>query len=235
LRIREESLRNSLLAAISHDVRTPLTGIVGAASSLLTQQHSPQAQHELLHGIHDEALAMNELASNLLDMARLQAGPVQLRCEWQPIEEVIGSALAREEKRLQAHPLEVVLKAPLPLVYIDSALMERVLVNLLENAVKYTPPGTHLHLIAEADVQHLRLILDDEGPGLPAPPETLFGKFVRGAKESPTTGVGLGLSLGRAIVEAHGGRLDAEAHPGGGARFIILLPRGEPPAPPPEA
>lgn len=235
LRMREESLRNSLLAAISHDVRTPLAGIVGASSSLLTQQHSPEAARELLTGIHDEALAMSALASNLLDMARLQSGPVQLKKEWQPIDEIIGTALASMQRRLQQHPVDVKLEAGLPLVEIDSVLMERVLVNLLENAVKYTAPGTPLHIRADAGEETLRLAVEDEGPGLPAAAETLFAKFVRGEKESPTTGVGLGLALCRAIVEAHGGKIRAEERAGGGARFVLLLPRGKPPALPQEA
>lgn len=234
LRMREESLRNSLLAAISHDVRTPLAGIVGAASSLLTQQHNPAASRELLAGIHDEALAMSALASNLLDMARLQSGPVQLKKEWQPIDEIIGTALAAMQRRLQGHAVDVQLAPGLPLVDIDSVLMERVLVNLLENAVKYTDAGTALHIRADAGAENLRLAVEDEGPGLPAPGEVLFAKFVRGEKESPTTGVGLGLALCRAIVEAHGGKIRAEERPGGGARFVILLPRGTPPAPPAE-
>lgn len=235
LRMREESLRNSLLAAISHDVRTPLAGIIGASSSLLTQQHSAQATQELLSGIHDEAIAMNAMASNLLDMARLQSGPVQLKREWQPVDEIIGSALAALEHRMTEHPVQLHIASGLPLIQIDSVLMERVLVNLLENAVKYTAPGTDIHISADTTPDHLRLVVEDEGPGLPAPGALLFGKFVRGEKESPTTGVGLGLALCHAIVEAHGGKISADEHGArGGARFTIRLPRGEPPAAPEE-
>lgn len=234
LRMREESLRNSLLAAISHDVRTPLAGIVGAASSLLTQQHAPEKARELLAGIHDEAMAMSVLAANLLDMARLQSGPVQLRREWQPVEEIIGSALHALQKTLQDHPLTLNVAPGLPLVEIDSVLMERVLVNLLENAVKYTPPGTALQLRATRQAENLLLEVEDAGPGLPADGEKLFAKFVRGEKESATTGVGLGLALCRAIVEAHGGQISAGSAAQGGACFRILLPLGQPPAPPPD-
>lgn len=234
LRMQEESLRSSLLAAISHDVRTPLTGIIGASSSLLTQQHGAQATHELLTSIHDEALAMNALTSNLLDMARMQAGAVQLKREWQPIDEIIGSTLTSLEQRLAQHPVNVRLTTALPLVQIDSVLMERVLVNLLENAVKYTPVGTAIHILADTTHEYFRLVVEDEGPGLSAPGDVLFAKFVRGEKESPTTGVGLGLALCRAIVEAHGGKIRADERAGGGARFTILLPLGEPPTLPEE-
>ncbi len=234
LRMREESLRNSLLAAISHDVRTPLAGIVGAASSLLTQKHAPEQAHALLTGIHDEAMAMSVLASNLLDMARMQSGPVQLRREWQPVDEIIGSALRNTARVLATHPVDVRIDAGLPLVEIDSVLMERVLVNLLENAAKYTAAGTVIHLRAGQQTGHLLLEVDDEGPGLPDEGEKLFAKFVRGAKESSTTGVGLGLALCRAIVTAHGGRISAGSGRHGGACFRITLPLGEPPAPPPD-
>lgn len=238
LRMREESLRNSLLAAISHDVRTPLAGIVGASSSLLTQQHAPEQARELLAGIHDEALAMSTLAGNLLDMARLQSGPVQLRREWQPVDEVIGSALRSSARSLAAHPVTVTIADALPLVEIDSVLMERVLVNLLENAAKYTAAGTAIALRASRLEKELLLEVEDEGPGLPEDGEKLFAKFVRGEKESSTTGVGLGLALCRAIVQAHGGHITARNGPRdsqwGGACFRITLPLGTPPAPPPD-
>ncbi|MGH8491645.1 MAG: DUF4118 domain-containing protein [Moraxellaceae bacterium] len=233
LRMREESLRNSLLAAISHDVRTPLAGIVGSASSLLTHQHAPEKARELLSGIHDEAMAMSTLAGNLLDMARLQTGPVQLRREWQPIEEIVGSALRGTARSLAAHSVDVILAPDLPLVEIDSVLMERVLVNLLENAAKYTAAGTGIQLRANVQENTLRLEVEDAGPGLPEDSEKLFAKFVRGEKESSTTGVGLGLALCRAIVEAHGGHITARQGHQGGALFCITLPLGKPPAPPP--
>ncbi|MDQ8038527.1 MAG: DUF4118 domain-containing protein, partial [Pedobacter sp.] len=233
LRMREESLRNSLLAAISHDVRTPLAGIVGAASSLLTQQHPPEKARELLSGIHDEAMAMSVLAGNLLDMARLQAGPVQLRREWQPVDEIIGSALRAAARVLEKHPVDIAIAADLPLVNIDSVLMERVLVNLLENAAKYTAGDTAIHLHASQQAKELLLVVEDEGPGLPEDGEKLFAKFVRGEKESSTTGVGLGLALCRAIVDAHGGRITAGTGKQGGACFRITLPLGQPPASPP--
>ena len=229
LQMEGERLRNSLLAAISHDLRTPLASLVGLADTLERQQ--PRAdQAELLQAMRASALRMNALVNNVLDMARLEAGAVELNKQWQPLEEVVGSALEACAQPLADHPLQVVLAADLPLLQIDAVLMERVLVNLLENAAKYTPPGTALTLRAAPRGDQIELVLEDEGPGLPRGREDqLFQKFERGRKESALPGVGLGLAICRAIVEAHGGRIRAEAREPRGARFVIALPRGNPP------
>lgn len=232
VQIESERLRNSLLSAISHDLRTPLAALVGLADTLaLTPPALAPAQRELASAIQASTLRMNAMVANLLDMARLEAGAVQLRREWQPLEEVLGSALAACQPLLQGRPLQVQLPPDLPLLHLDAVLFERVLVNLLENAAKYTPAGSAIEIGAAATPAGVSIHVDDHGPGLPAGREdALFDKFERGRKESATPGVGLGLAICRAIVQAHGGIIRAATRPGGGARFTIELPRGEPPA-----
>jgi two-component system sensor histidine kinase KdpD len=180
---------------------------------------------------------MSAMVNNLLDMARLQSGAVQLTREWQPIEEVVGSALQSVGAALREHPLRIELAPDLPLVNFDAVMIERVIGNLLENAGKYTPPGSTVTIAAAVAGQDLRVAVSDDGPGLPAGrEEALFEKFARGERESATPGVGLGLAICRAIVEAHGDRIWVEsaglAAPRPGARFCFALPRGTPPAMP---
>lgn len=231
-----ERLRNSLLASISHDLRTPLTALVGSADTLLLAQPPLlEAQADLARGIRQQARRMATLVDNLLDMARLQAGGVTLNRQWHSVEELVGSALQQESSLLARHKVEVQLPADLPLVRIDAVLLERVLCNLLENAAKYTPPGTLVEIGARSANGELEVWVADNGPGLqPGSEEKIFGKFVRGEKESATPGVGLGLSICRAIVEAHGGSIRAGSQPGGGARFAFTLPLEAAPALEPE-
>ena len=150
--------------------------------------------------------------------------------QWQPVEEVLGAALAATAAVLAQHRVVVELPADLPWLRLDAVLMERVLVNLLENASKYTPAGTRVAVRGTATDDAVLLEVADQGPGLPAGREDeVFKKFERGQREGPTAGVGLGLALCRSIVEAHGGRIHAEPAPAGGTRFVMRLPRGEPP------
>jgi len=232
VRMESERLRNSLLAALSHDLRTPLTVLVGLAESLtLTKPALSPAQLESAEAIQDEARRMSTLVSNLLDMARIESGEVKLNLQWQPLEEVVGSALNATQGMLKQHVVEVHVPRDLPLVRIDALLIERVLVNLLENASKYTPPGSRIILAAEAIADQLSVSVSDDGPGLPlGREEAVFQKFTRGERESATPGVGLGLTICRAIVESHQGKIVATNRPGGGARFTFTLPLGQPPA-----
>lgn len=235
VQIESERLRNSLLAAISHDLRTPLAAMVGLADTLtLTEPALSGPQAETARAIRASSLRMNVLVNNLLDMARLESGAVQLRREWQPLEEVVGSTLTGCEQTLNGRPVEVQLAADLPLLHLDATLFERVLTNLLENSAKYTPPGTPVRIAAAAVGDMVRITVDDDGPGLPSGREdAVFEKFERGSKEAATPGVGLGLAICRAIVQAHGGAIRGEnriaAGRVAGARFVITLPRGEPP------
>lgn len=252
--MESERLRNSLLSAISHDLRTPLTTIVGFSSMLANGRAAAQGgdaaaaerfaqrEGELVDAIHDEALRMTGIVTNLLDMARLQAGSLQLKRQWSLLEETVGAALAACKRVLARHPARVVLPADLPLLQMDAVLMERLFTNLFENAAKYTPADTPLDIGAERvtddGLPFVRVLVDDYGPGLPAGMETrIFDKFTRGEKESATPGIGLGLAICRAIVEAHGGKIGAfnRTAPDGhvtGARFWFTLPVETPPAAP---
>jgi two-component system, OmpR family, sensor histidine kinase KdpD len=240
LEVADERLRNSVLSAVSHDLRTPLAGLVGLAGSLaLTRPPLAPEQAGIANAIAASARRMAALVDQLLDMARMQAGAVKLDLQWQPVDEVVGSALAASAAALEGRPMQVQLPGSLPLVHIDAVLMERVLVNLLENVAKHTPAGTAVAITAraadaapaEGAGQQLWLELRDHGPGLPAGrADRLFRKFERGWPESSMPGVGLGLALVRAIVDAHGGRIEALDAPGGGACFRLRLPAGAPPA-----
>jgi two-component system, OmpR family, sensor histidine kinase KdpD len=232
VRMESERLRNSLLAALSHDLRTPLTVLVGLAESLtLTKPPLSPGQLESAEAIQDEARRMSTLVSNLLDMARIESGEVRLNLQWQPLEEVVGSALNAARGMLKQHFVDVQIPRDLPLVRFDALLIERVLVNLLENASKYTPPGSTVTLSAEVIADQLSVSVSDDGPGLPiGREEAVFQKFTRGERESATPGVGLGLSICRAIVESHQGKIIATHRPVGGARFTFTLPLGRPPA-----
>jgi two-component system sensor histidine kinase KdpD len=231
LKMESERLRNSLLAALSHDLRTPLTVLVGLAESLaLTVPKLSNEQQETAQAIQDEARRMSTMVSNLLDMARIESGEVTLNLQWQPLEEVVGAALEAARGMLQRHSVVVQLPRDLPLVKIDAVLIERVLVNLFENVSKYTPPGSTVTLSAQVRGDQLSVSVADNGPGLPAGrEEAVFQKFTRGERESSTPGVGLGLAICRAIIESHQGKITASQRPGGGAIFTFTLPLGTPP------
>ncbi len=229
-----ERLRNSLLAALSHDLRTPLTALIGMSETLslaLARQGSPL--HPEAQAITEQALRTAQLVSSLLDMARLQSGTVTLKRDWQSLEELAGSAIRSIASALKAHSVRVELPPDLPLLFGDAVLLERVLVNLLENAAKYTPPGTAITLSALREGDQIQISVSDDGPGLPAGDvENLFRKFSRGEKESSAPGVGLGLAICRAIVQAHGGVISASnrAAPAHGAVFKWSLPHHQAPA-----
>ena len=231
-----ERLRSSLLAALSHDLRTPLTALVGLADTLTLQLLAVQApESETAAAIRDQALRTSRLVDNLLEMARLQSGTVQPRKDWLALEELIGGAIKALEPSLAGHPLQTDLPADLPLVQGDAVMLERVLVNLLDNAIKYTPPGTPLGITVRMQGDALEVAVWDEGPGLPVGQERiLFERFARGQRESAIAGVGLGLAICQAIIDAHGGRIRAENRPAGGARFVFTLPLTAPPAAPDE-
>lgn len=236
VRMESERLRNSLLSALSHDLRTPLTALIGLSESLVLSK-PPLQQHQqvLASALHSEMLRMSALVTNLLDMARIQSGEVKLSLQWQPFEEVVGSALRASGSALHGHQVEIRVAHELPLVHFDAVLIERVLCNLLENAAKYTPAGSHIVLAAVVNARFLTVTIADDGPGLPNGMEdTIFEKFTRGERESAKPGVGLGLAICRAIVEAHGGTIHAHSgrHGTSGAEFIFTIPLGAPPSMP---
>ncbi len=231
--IESERLRNSLLAALSHDLRTPLTALVGLSETLAADlERSGSPQHGAAAAIAEQGLRTAQLVNNLLDMARLQSGAVTLKRDWQSLEELAGSALRSVKPVLAEHPVRVDLPPDLPLIYGDGVLLERVLANLFENAAKYTPPGTSIVLSARLDAGEIVVEVADAGPGLPpGDAEDLFRKFSRGEPESTTPGVGLGLAICRAIVRSHGGEISASNRPAPahGAVFRWTLPHREAP------
>jgi two-component system sensor histidine kinase KdpD len=234
-----ESLRNTLLASISHDLRTPLAVMAGAGSTLAEHGASldETTRSALARSIETKAREMSDLISNVLDLMRFESGQIKLRNDWQTLDELLESALRAQEEALIPYKVDLRLPADLPPVYVDASLITQVFTNLLDNIVKYTPPGTHIVITAIADNggaghapgSRVRVTVDDDGPGLPAgDPALLFEKFQRGTGEGTIVGVGLGLAICRAIVRAHGGEIEAHGRPTGGTRIELTLPTAEP-------
>lgn len=223
-----ERLRSALLSSVSHDLRTPLGAITGVSSALLEDElllESPEGR-DLLTTINEEANRLNRLVGNLLDMTRLEAGAVEPKREWQPVEEVIGSLLTRWAPQLEHRSVQVDLDQGLPLIQIDGVLMEQALANILDNACRYTAATDTIEVRASAGPGRVLISIGDRGPGLPLGDESrIFEKFYRGLEaRSGRPGVGLGLAVARGIVEAHGGRIWAENRDGGGSFFHVELP-----------
>jgi len=229
LRVEAEQLRNSLLSSVSHDLRTPLAVITGTATALASDKLVPEERTELAETIVEEAGRLNRLVRNLLDMTRVDAGALRIHKEWQPVEEVIGSALAATEAVLGDPPIELDLSRNL-IAPFDAILIQQVLVNLLENAAKYAGPTSPLKLTARGSKHSVEIMVSDRGAGVPPGDEAhIFEKFYRAAK-GKGGGVGLGLTICRGIVSAHGGRIWAANREGGGASFHFTLPlEGSPP------
>lgn len=227
VQIETERMRSSLLSSVSHDLRTPLAAITGAVSALLQREHGLDALgREFAQIAYEEAERLNHLLGNLLEMTRLESGSVNIEKEWQLLEEVVGTALLRLDPLLEDHPMNTTLPEDLTLVPIDALLIEQVLVNLLENAVKYSPAGSPIDLSASKEGQEVVVEIADRGLGLPSGEEDrIFDKFYR-VHPATAGGVGLGLAICRAAVEAHGGRIWAENRDGGGAVFRFTLPLG---------
>jgi two-component system sensor histidine kinase KdpD len=237
LMLREsERLYTALLNSISHELRTPIATISGSAGLLEAHTNGDsRVRGELIRSIQGAANRLNRLVANLLDMSRLDAGRLQLKLDWCDVGEVIGVAVGRVEECLLQRPLEIDAPPDLPLVQMDFVLMEQVLVNLLDNACSYSPPGTPVTIEARLARGKLVIAVTDSGKGIPPEDlERVFDKFFR-VPGTATGGTGLGLSICRGLVEAHGGTLHAENVPGGGARFVITLPADAAPPPVKEA
>jgi two-component system sensor histidine kinase KdpD len=233
VRVQTEQLRNALLSSVSHDLRTPL-GVVTGATSALLDAHGPTdepSRRRLLETAHGEALHLNRLVRNLLDMTRVEAGALTVRREVQSLEEVIGAALNRLEDRLEGRDVHVDVPADLPWISFDPVLIEQVLINLVENATKYSPPGSPLDIAARVSGGLVEAEVSDRGPGVAAgDADRIFDKFVR-VSEREGGGFGLGLAICKGIVRAHGGRIWVEPRVGGGASFRFALPIDVGPAP----
>lgn len=225
-----EALRSSILSALSHDLRTPLTALVGMADTVVLGKIGPEKQLRMLEAIRTQAMSISRQMTNLLDMARLSAGKLPLNTAWQPIEEVLGATLQQVRLQWKERKLELELERDLPPVKIDAVLMERVLWNLLENAIKYAPAEQAIEIGVRQRDGQMEILICDRGPGIPAEQVAkIFETFQRGRQESEITGVGLGLSIARTIVEAHGGKLDYLPRQGGGSCFKVCLIIGQPP------
>ncbi|HJW73611.1 MAG TPA: sensor histidine kinase KdpD [Geothrix sp.] len=236
-RADEERLRNALLSSVSHDLRTPLGVITGAVSTVLeTPELSEAVREELLRSAQDEAQRLHRLVTNLLDITRLESGSLNLHTEWMPVEEVVGAVLNRRELGAEAQRIRVSLPEDLPLVALDGVLMEQLLLNLLDNALKYSPPGSPVDIKAWTAGKSLTIAVSDQGPGVPlGEEERIFEKLVRGPATNRHPGAGLGLAICKGIATAHGGRIQVGNRPQGGAQFLVTLPLGEPPSMPAEA
>jgi two-component system sensor histidine kinase KdpD len=236
LRARTEEMRSSLLSAVSHDLRTPLAAITGAASALSAGAPGLDAttRDELAETICEESARLERLVGNLLDMTRLASGALDVKREWIPVEELVGGVLTRLEVALVGRDVTTRVASGLPLLSVDPVLFEQVLVNLVDNAIKHTPDGTPIEIGARETSEGVAIEVADRGPGIPAgSDEAIFEKFRRGPGAG-SHGVGLGLAICRGIVEAHHGKIRAAGRDGGGAIFTIVLPRRDdtPPAGP---
>ena len=230
MQVQAEQLRNSLLNSVSHDLRTPLATIAGTASGLL--ENANNTDRESLQTVVEESQRLARLVENLLDMARLDSGSVALNRQWHVLEEIVGVALNAVKRELKNHDVRVTIPIDFPLLNFDGFLIEQVFVNLLENASRYTPPRSEIEITAIAKEKRAEIRIADNGQGLPAgSEEKVFDKFFRGAMVAPDgrRGVGLGLAICRAIVEAHGGTITATNRPKGGAEFVVELPCVETP------
>jgi two-component system sensor histidine kinase KdpD len=227
IRAKTEEMRSSLLSAVSHDLRTPLASITGAASSLRDDSNlSEITRIDLVGSICDEAERLERLVANLLEMTRLESGTLSLKRDWIPVEELVSSALTRLEAKLLGHPLQIEIPDDIPLIYVDPVVFEQIFINLLENTCKYTPASTRIEVHARKNSDSVTIDVSDDGPGVPVGFEDkVFEKFYRGPN-SGTSGAGLGLPICRGITEAHGGSIRAQQAPGGGLIFNITVPIG---------
>jgi two-component system sensor histidine kinase KdpD len=231
LDVERESLRTTLLASISHDLRTPLAVIAGAGSTLAERGAvlDEQTRTSLARSIEAKAREMSDLVSNVLDLMRFESGQVALRTDWEAVDDLVGTALHGVEQQLAQHRVDLRLPAELPPVLVDAKLIVQVFTNLFDNIRKYTPPGTRVTVSAALDGKFVRVRVDDDGPGLPpGDPERLFDKFQRGDEEGSVVGVGLGLAICQAIIKAHGGEIEAHRRSPKGATFEFTLPATAP-------
>jgi two-component system sensor histidine kinase KdpD len=231
-----DQLKSALLSAVSHDLRTPLASIKASVSSLLQDDVSwdEASRREFLSAIDEETDRLTRLVGNLLDLSRIEGGALRPEKDWYDIAELLETVVARMERTLGGHQLQLTVADDVGEVALDYVQISQVVTNLLENASHAAPAGTAIELIAERRGGEVEIVVEDEGPGIPAEErQRIFDKFYRlvsaGQKGS---GSGLGLAISKGFVEAHGGAIRAEAAPGGGARFVVTLPAPAAPAPP---
>lgn len=224
---RTDELKSALMSAVSHDLRTPLASITASVTSLLERDISwdEETQRDFLQGIYDEAQRLNRLVGNLLDMSRIEGGGLHPEKDWYSIREVIEAVMQRLEPRLARHRVEVDVPDDIPLMLLDFTEIDQVLTNLVENAIKYTPPGTFIRIEARHTPTQIEVTVQDNGPGVPSEAlEHLFDKFYRVDKRSKSLGTGLGLAITKGLVEAHQGTVEASNIAGGGLKVTVSLP-----------
>lgn len=225
LQVKTEQLRNSLLSSVSHDLRTPLATITGAASSILgaTDRMNLETCRAMVDEIYHESIRLNRLVANLLDMTKLQSANLEIKKQLHPLEEIVGASLSCMEDRLSKHQIKTGIPTDLPFIRVDAILIQQLLVNLIENAVKYTPDGSIIEISATSSGNHVTVFVADNGPGIPeALHKKVFEMFFREPHNS-VSGTGLGLAICAGIMEAHGGSIKLENRQGGGSVFSFIL------------
>lgn len=223
-----EKLRNTLLSSVSHDFRTPLASIKGVISSLMMEDNrlQPEDKKELLASAHGEVARLERVISNLLEVTLLESGKLKLKRDYYFLPELVGNALKQTEAALQQRRVTCHIQPDLPALQVDGLLIEQVLVNVLENATKYTPDGSPITLHCDSYGGTVKIVIEDVGSGIPAGEEEKIFDAFHSAAEQPRKGSGLGLAICRGILLAHGGSIKAENRPQGGAIFTITLPIG---------
>ena len=235
LEAERERLRSALLSSVSHDLRTPLAGITGAASALdQVDTIDPATRASLLRVIVDESARLNDIIANLVFATRLESGAIDLRREWTTVEEVVGVGLSRLREPLAARPFRVSIPADLPMLRVDTAMLPQVIHNLIENALRYSAPGVPMGVSAWATDTAITIKVWDEGPGLADDESSkVFERFYRGRASKPraaddtricSAGMGLGLTICDGVIRAHGGRIWAEPNTPRGVAFLFSLP-----------
>jgi two-component system sensor histidine kinase KdpD len=225
--IQTERTRNALLSAVSHDIKTPLASIYGAATSLLEERDrlDPSQRQDLIESIAADSERLNRVVTNLLEMSRLDSG-LELHRDWYPLEDIVGAALTRVDKLLRGRKVTTTIPADLPLIRMDDVLIEEVFMNLLENAARYTPQGSLIEISAVQNSENVLVFVRDNGPGFtPGEEERVFEKFFRG-NAGGVQGAGLGLAICRAILQRHDGTITASNRSGGGGVLTVELPIG---------
>ncbi len=225
-RAEEERLRNVMLSSVSHDLRTPLASITGAATTLIDDCAAIDAatRLDLVHSIREDADALERHVRNMLDLTRLESGGIAAQRDWHSVEEVVGCAMRRVESLFADRAVGISIDPSMPLVAIDATLVEQLLVNLLENAAKYSPPESPVDVVGSLRGNALQIVVADRGAGVPhADRERIFAKFQRGAAPQPQSGAGLGLAICRAVAELHGGSVFVRSRIGGGSEFVAEL------------
>jgi two-component system sensor histidine kinase KdpD len=224
---RSDDLKSALLAAVSHDLRTPLAAIKASVTSLLDPgvAWDEETRIEFLHAIDEETDRLTRLVSNLLDLSRVEGGALRPQKEWYDVAELVGDVAARLAGMAAGHHLRADIPIELPLVRFDYVEIAQVLTNLVENAVKYTPPGATIAISARAADGVVELAVSDTGPGIPAADATrVFERFHRGERTGRVSGLGIGLTISKGLVEAHGGRIWIEPGAGTGTTVRFSLP-----------